>query len=71
MSASPFERVVPFYYVHAIGVQANYIDLRKDWNVFLKYEHEYRAEAHPQDSTIVFGVVYTFRIPTPVAKPTP
>jgi hypothetical protein len=57
--------------VHAIGLQANYIDLRKDWNVFFKYEHEYRAEAHPQGSTIVFGVVYTFLIPKPVAKPTP
>jgi hypothetical protein len=66
-----FERLVPFYYVHAIGLQANYIDLRKDWNVFFKYEHEYRAEAHPQGSTIVFGVVYTFLIPKPVAKPTP
>jgi hypothetical protein len=66
-----FEQLVPFYYVHAIGLQANYIDLGKDWNVFFKYEHEYRAEAHPQGSTIVFGVVYTFRIPKPVAKPTP
>jgi hypothetical protein len=66
-----FERLVPFYYVHAIGLQANYIDLRKDWNVFFKYEHEYRAEAHPQGSTIVFAVVYTFLIPKPVAKPTP
>jgi hypothetical protein len=66
-----FEKLVPFYYVHAIGVQANYIDLARDWNVFFKYEHEYRAEAHPQGRTIVFGVVYTFRIPKPVQKPTP
>ena len=66
-----FERLVPFYYVHAIGVQASYIDLARAWNVFFKYEHEYKAEAHPQGRTIVFGVVYTFRIPKPVAKPTP
>lgn len=66
-----YERLVPFYYVHAIGVQANYIDLARDWNVFFKYEHEYSANAHPQGTTIVFGGVYTFRIPKPVQKATP
>jgi hypothetical protein len=66
-----FERLVPFYYVHAIGIQANYIDLTRDWNVFFKYEHEYQANAHPQGTTIVFGAVYTFRIPKPVAKAAP
>jgi hypothetical protein len=60
------ERLVPFYYVHAGGLQANYIDLKHDWNVFFKYEKEYRAEAHPKGTTIVFGVVYTFRIPKPL-----
>jgi hypothetical protein len=62
------ERLVPFYYVHAVGLQANYINLAKDWNVFFKYEHEYSAKAHPQGTTIWFGVVYTFRIPKPVAN---
>jgi hypothetical protein len=52
-------------------VQANYIDLAKDWNVFFKYEHEYAANAHPQGTTIVFGGVYTFRIPKPIRKATP
>jgi hypothetical protein len=60
------ERLIPFYYVHAGGLQANYIDLKHDWNVFFKYEKEYRALAHPKGTTIVFGVVYTFRIPKPV-----
>jgi len=60
------ERLVPFYYVHAGGLQANYIDLKHAWNVFFKYEKEYRALAHPKGTTIVFGVVYTFRIPKPV-----
>ena len=64
-----FERLVPFYYAHAIGVQANYIDLKNDWNVFFKYEHEYKANAHPQGTTIVFGVVYTLRIPKPAEVP--
>jgi hypothetical protein len=66
-----FERLVPFYYVHAGGVQANYIDLAHAWNVFFKYEKEYRAEAHPKGTTIVFGVVYTFRIPKPVQAAAP
>ena len=55
------------------AVQANYIDLKHDWNVFFKYEKEYRALATPKGTTIVFGVVYTFRIPKPApgAPPTP
>jgi hypothetical protein len=64
--ADALERLVPFYYVHAGGLQANYIDLKHDWNVFFKYEKEYRALAHPKGTTIVFGVMYTFRIPKPV-----
>ena len=63
-----FERLVPFYYMHAAGGQVNYIDLKHDWNVFFKYEKEYRALAAPKGDTIVFGVVYTLRIPKPVAK---
>jgi hypothetical protein len=62
------ERLVPFYYVHDAGLQVNYIDLAKGWNVFFKYEHEYSANAHPQGTTIWFWVVYTFRIPKPVAN---
>jgi len=60
-----FQRLVPFYYVHAAGLQTNYIDLKHDWNVFFKYEKEYEANAHPKGTTIVFGFVYTFRIPKP------
>lgn len=41
-----FQWLVSFYYVHAIGLQANYIDLAKDWTAFFKYEHEYSAGAH-------------------------
>ena len=64
--ADAVERLVPFYYVHAGGLQADYVDLKRDWNVFLKYEKEYEANAHPKGTTIVFGVVYTLRIPKPV-----
>jgi hypothetical protein len=66
-----FQRLVPFYYAHAGGLQANYIDLKHDWNVFFKYEKEYEAAAHPKGTTIVFGVVYTYRIPKHVEAPTP
>ena len=65
------QRLVPFYYAHAIGFQATYIDLAKDWTVFFKYEHEYNANAHPQGTTIVFGGTYTFRIPKAAAKAAP
>ncbi len=64
-----FQRLVPFYYVHAVGVQLNYIDLKHAWNLFFKYENEYKANAHPQGDTIVFGGVYTFRFPKPTATP--
>lgn len=60
-----FERLVPFYYMHAAGGQVNYIDLRHNWNVFFKYEKQYRALATTKGETIVFGFVYTFRIPKP------
>ncbi len=60
-----FERLVPFYYMHAAGVQANYIDLKHDWNAFFKWEKEYEALATTKGTTIVFGFVYTLRIPKP------
>jgi hypothetical protein len=60
-----FERLVPFYYMHAAGGQVNYIDLKHAWNVFFKYEKEYRSLGTTKGTTIVFGFVYTFRIPKP------
>jgi hypothetical protein len=63
---------VPYYSVHAIGVQANYILPAKDLVGFFKYYDEYSAKARPQGRTFVFGFSYTFRIPKPApatAKP--
>jgi len=57
---------VPFYSVHAIGFQSNFIVPPKNLNLFFKYEGEYRALARPQGRTIVFGFSWTFRIPKPV-----
>jgi hypothetical protein len=56
---------VPYYSVHAIGFQANYMLPPKNLTFFFKYENEYRALARPEGHTIVFGGLYTFRIPKP------
>ncbi len=57
---------VPFYYVHAIGLQSNFILPAKNLNAFFKYEDEYRALARPEGRTFVFGFTWTLRIPKPV-----
>jgi hypothetical protein len=54
---------IPFYSVHALGVQANFILPAKDLALFFKYYDEYRALARPQGRTFVFGGSWTFRIP--------
>jgi hypothetical protein len=57
--------LIPFYSVHAIGVQANYILPAKDFAAFFKYYDEYRALARPEGRTFVFGFSWTLRIPKP------
>jgi hypothetical protein len=56
---------VPYYSVHGIGLQANYILPAKDFLLFFKYYDEYSAKARVQGRTIVFGGSWTFRIPKP------
>jgi len=64
------ESAIPFYSVHAVGVQANIILPAKDLSAFFKYYDEYHALARPQGHTIVFGFSWTLRIPKPqAAKP--
>jgi hypothetical protein len=60
---------VPYYSVHGIGVQANYILPAKDFVAFFKYYDEYSAKARPKGRTIVFGGSWTLRIPKPAKKP--
>jgi hypothetical protein len=60
---------LPFYSVHAIGVQANFILPAKDLSAFFKYYDEYHAIARPQGRTIVFGFSWTLRIPKPEPPP--
>jgi hypothetical protein len=60
---------LPYYSVHAIGFQTNFILPVKALNFFFKFEDEYRAFARPEGRTIVFGGSYTFRIPKLEAPP--
>lgn len=59
------ESRIPFYSVHAVGVQANFILPAKNLSGFFKYYDEYHALARPQGRTIVFGFSWTLRIPKP------
>jgi hypothetical protein len=56
---------VPYYSVHGIGFQANYILPAKAVTLFFKYYDEYSAKARPKGRTIVFGGSWTLRIPKP------
>ena len=57
------ERSIPFYSVHAVGVQANYVLPAKNLVAFFKYYGEYRALARVQGRTIDFGFSWTLLIP--------
>jgi hypothetical protein len=59
----------PYYEVHAIGFQTNLILPPKNLLFFFKFEDEYKALARPQGRSIVFGFVWTLRIPKPQPQP--
>ena len=59
--------LIPYYSVHAVGGQLNYILPAKNFSLFFKYEHEYAASSHTLGTTIVFGGTWTLAIPKPVA----
>jgi hypothetical protein len=56
---------LPFYSVHAVGGQMTYILPLKNLSLYFKAEHEYKALNHFEGNTIVFGGVWTFKIPRP------
>jgi hypothetical protein len=60
---------VPYYSVHGIGGQANYILPAKDFSLFFKYYDEYSAKARVEGRTFVFGGSWTLKIPK--SKPAP
>jgi hypothetical protein len=61
---------LPYYSVHAVGGQANYIMPARNLALFFKYEHEYSSYSATLGNTIVFGGSWTLRIPehTPTNK---
>jgi len=62
---------LPYYSVHAIGVQTTYLLPAKGLNFLFKFEDEYRAFGRPEGRTFVFGGSYTFRMPKPKAPAAP
>jgi hypothetical protein len=62
---------VPYYSVHGIGAQANYILPAKDFSLFFKYYDEYSAKARVEGRTFVFGGSWTLKIPKPKPAPKP
>lgn len=55
--------LIPYYSVHSIGGQLNYILPTKNLVGFFKYYDEYLAYSHFQGTTIVFGFNWTVREP--------
>lgn len=60
-------RLLPYYSVHAVGVQVGYIRPAKNLALNFKYEHEYDANSHFIGNTYEFGGSWTLRIPKPPA----
>lgn len=61
--------LLPFYSVHAAGVQANFLMPPKNFSASFKYYWEYSATSRPQGATLVIGATWTFRIPKPAKAP--
>jgi hypothetical protein len=55
LPASP----LPYYSVHAVGGQFNYILPAKNFSVFFKYYHEFSVSSHTLGNTVVFGGAWT------------
>jgi arylsulfatase A-like enzyme len=62
--------IIPYYSLHGIGFQSDFILPAKNLAAFFKYYDEYSAKARPQGRTIDFGFSWTLRIPKAKA-PTP
>jgi hypothetical protein len=60
-------KTLPYYSVHAVGGQVNYILPKKSLALFFKFEHEYASYSTTLGNTLVFGGSWTLRIPKPSA----
>ena len=54
---------LPYYSMHAIGFQANFVAPAKGLALFFKYEPEYLVKASVQGRSFVFGLSWTLRDP--------
>ena len=54
---------LPYYSVHSIGVQSNFILPKKSLSFFFKYYNEFSAKARSEGRTFVFGGVWTLKAP--------
>ena len=61
--------LLPYYSVHAAGVQANFLMPKKSFSAYFKYYWEYSAKSRPQGAMLVIGATWTFRIPKPNKSP--
>ena len=61
--------MIPFYSVHAVGGQINYILAPRNLSLYFKYESEYKAFSHTLGNTIAFSVAWTRPIPNPGVDP--
>ena len=59
--------LLPYYSVHAAGLQAGFIMPAKNLTFNFKWEDEYSATSHFEGHTFVFGGTWTLRHPKPVA----
>jgi hypothetical protein len=57
--------LLPYYSVHAVDGQLNYILSAKNFSLFFKSYHEFSASSHTIGNTIVFGGAWTLLIPKP------
>jgi hypothetical protein len=60
---SGITRLLPYYSVHAIGGQGNFLVMKKGLVFFFKYYDEYSAKARPIGRSIVFGGSWTLKFP--------
>jgi len=54
---------LPYYSVHAVGGQINFIMPARNLALLFKYEHEYSSDSHTLGDTLVFGGAWTLHIP--------
>ena len=57
--------VLPYYSVHAIGGQLNYILPAENFSLFFKGYYEYSASSYTLGTTLCFGGTWTLLIPKP------